>query len=147
MRLAAKFFDSLGLITPLIIPVCALFQQLCKEKHEWDAEVSTKDLLFMEKWIADLNVDIIVDRYYLRNMESEVISTSLHVFGDASAMAYCAVVYLCVETKDGIKVSLFTSKSRLAPLSDLSIPRLDLLAVLIAARFGIICGKGIISCY
>ena len=41
------------------------------------------------------------------------------------ARAYCANVYVVFETKVRRYVCLLTSKSRVAPLTDISIPRLD----------------------
>lgn len=41
----------------------------------------------------------------------------------------------CIETEDGFKTSLVAYKNRVTPSSPMSIPRLDLLAALILARF------------
>jgi len=64
-------------------------------------------------------------------------------FCDASASSYAAAVYLRVLNKDSIQVNLLFSKMRLAPcgfrkkkpyLRQLSLPRLELLAVVIGTR-------------
>lgn len=75
-----------------------------------------------------------VNRYYFPEEERKVKSATLHGFGDASRGAYCAVVYLCIETEDGYRTSLVASKSRVTPSSPMRIPRLELLAALILAR-------------
>ncbi|XP_077866700.1 uncharacterized protein LOC144355157 [Saccoglossus kowalevskii] len=54
----------------------------------------------------------------------------LHAFADSSLCAYGAVIYL----KHMDRVSLVTSKSRVAPLRDITLPRLELMAALIATR-------------
>ena len=58
----------------------------------------------------------------------------LHGYGGASKSAYCAVVYLCVQTEAEYATRLVASKSRVAPLSPTTIPRLELLAALVLAR-------------
>ena len=64
----------------------------------------------------------------------------LLVFCDASMKAYAASVYLRIKEKTGIKTHLIFSKMRLVPVNkgkgrkELTIPRLELLAVLIGIR-------------
>ena len=65
---------------------------------------------------------------HLPNIKSQVIKTTIHGFGDASKKAYCATIYLVVETTEGIYSRLLCSKTRIAPLKDLSIPRTELMA-------------------
>ena len=67
-------------------------------------------------------------------VEEVVSSYTLHGFGDASEKAYCAVVYLLLETSSGNYPVLLTSKTRVAPLAKQSIPRLELLSGVILAR-------------
>ena len=51
----------------------------------------------------------------------------VHGFSDASKKAYSAIVYLHLEYVDGtIQVSLASSKTKVAPLKKLTIPRLEL---------------------
>ena len=68
------------------------------------------------------------------SVEEPVTSYTLHGFGDASERAYCAVVYLVLETSSGNYPVLLTSKTRVAPLTKQSIPRLELLSGVILAR-------------
>lgn len=57
-----------------------------------------------------------------------------HIFCDASERAYGAVVYLRTQNSDGTIVSrLLTSKSRVAPVTKVTVPRLELLAAHIGA--------------
>ncbi|GFX79346.1 integrase catalytic domain-containing protein [Trichonephila clavipes] len=58
----------------------------------------------------------------------------IHTFSDASQKAYGAATFLRVKHKDRVSVDLVTSKSRVAPLKRLSLPRLELMFALLAAR-------------
>ena len=55
-------------------------------------------------------------------------------FCDASLKAYTAVVYLRAETSCGYQVTLVASKTRVTPLKQQTIPRLELLSALLLAR-------------
>ncbi|GFV80018.1 integrase catalytic domain-containing protein [Trichonephila clavipes] len=48
--------------------------------------------------------------------------------------AYGAAIYLRTKSRNGISVKLGTSKSRVAPLNCVTLPRLELLGALVAAR-------------
>ena len=59
----------------------------------------------------------------------------LYGFGDASKKAYCAVIYFVYRFEDGkTHVRLVASKTRVAPLKELSIPRLELMSARILAQ-------------
>ena len=59
----------------------------------------------------------------------------LHTFGDASPKAYGSAVYACVEDVSGqVRTQLLMSKSRVAPIKRIFLPRLELLAAIVNAR-------------
>ena len=77
--------------------------------------------------------NVSVNRYYFPGQKTKVKSALLHGFGDASKGAYCAVAYLCIESEDKYRTSLVAAKTRVAPSTPMTIPRLKLLAALILA--------------
>ncbi|KRY28041.1 hypothetical protein T01_6882 [Trichinella spiralis] len=62
----------------------------------------------------------------------QVGRSELHVYGDASEAAYGAVAYLLTQASDGVPQVL--AKARVGPIKRLSLPRLELIASLLAAR-------------
>ena len=60
--------------------------------------------------------------------------SSLHGYCDASKEAYAAVVYLVACNESQSSVKFVTSKTRVAPQQEMSIPRLELLSAVLLAR-------------
>ena len=58
---------------------------------------------------------------------------TIHEFGDASRLAYAAVVFARVEFEGVVNVKLLSAKSRIAPKKT-TIPRLEIMAASITAR-------------
>ena len=77
---------------------------------------------------------VLVPRCVYAGLEEGVTSYVIHGFGDASEKAYCAVVYLVLEVSGDFFPVLLSSKTRVAPLTRQSIPRLELLSGVILAR-------------
>ncbi|XP_046869331.1 uncharacterized protein LOC124461974 [Drosophila willistoni] len=70
-----------------------------------------------------------------RLVVNDTDNIELHGFSDASTKAYAAVVYSRVINKDGsISTSIMAAKSRVAPLKQQSLPRLELCAALLLSQ-------------
>ena len=68
----------------------------------------------------------------------EVTSATLHVLVDASENAYGAVVYMRSEYIEGkVLLSFVASKTKVAPLQSLSIPRLELMAAILGKQLAL----------
>ena len=73
------------------------------------------------------------NRCYFKQLETKRIS--LIGFSDASKLGYAACIYVRVEYVDGsVDVNLVIAKTRISPLVQQTIPRLELLAALILTR-------------
>ncbi|XP_046862841.1 uncharacterized protein LOC124456439 [Xenia sp. Carnegie-2017] len=140
LSLLACIFDPLGLLSPTIVKAKILFQDICYSGVDWDDTLPKSVKEKWEKWLRDLKEakSVSIGRY-----SSGVTDTSgseskqryfLHGFGDASKRAYCAVVYLVVLNGNDVRVKLIASKTRVAPMKELSIPRLELMAARILAH-------------
>ena len=67
-------------------------------------------------------------RCYFHLEQHSIVSQQLHRFSDASVRAHAAVVYLCTKYENGhVSVCLISSKTRVAPLKEQTIPQLELL--------------------
>ncbi|GFU73608.1 integrase catalytic domain-containing protein [Trichonephila clavipes] len=98
-------------------------------KLKWDENLPKDILNQVKKWLEQLHIlaSIKIPRYL--NLSSNGIKRlTLHVFCDASKKAYAACVFLRVEYEENVFVKLIQAKARVAPLKDISIPRLELLA-------------------
>ena len=136
VSLATRFFDPLGIISPITVRFKLLFQQLCEMKTTWD-EPLTGTLL--AEWMS-LSSDveryepIQIPRYCVEVDSGTVKSYSLLGFCDASQKAYAAIVYLRVESEVAVHTNILCSKTRIAPTKGVTIPRLELLSALLLAR-------------
>ncbi|XP_070167586.1 uncharacterized protein [Polyergus mexicanus] len=64
----------------------------------------------------------------------EGITRTVHGFADASERAYAAVVYLKSENEGQSDISLISAKSRVAPVKQVTLPRLELCAAMLLAQ-------------
>ena len=136
LKLAAFVFDPIGFVSPVIVRIKVLLQEICKLNLKWDdALPENLNHVWMEI-ITDLEqvIQIRIPRNYFHANSGGINDIHLHGFCDASTKAYCAVIYIILRNDNGSEIKLVTSKSRVAPLKCLTIPRLELMAALILAR-------------
>ena len=123
----------LGVLTPYLFLAKCLIQTLWQKGKDWDKPLDPEDKLAWEKWSADLLSlrDILLFRWMSIDSSPDAL-VQLDLFGDASEKGFGAVCYArYVFSDDRIHVSFVIAKNRVAPLKQLSIPRLELQAALI----------------
>jgi len=132
----AKMYDPLGIISPILVDAKILLQEICKMRIGWDDELSDRLKALWFKWVESLKLAKIieVERSLMKVRNADVKEIVIHGFSDASQKAYCGVIYLAVHTLNGCQVRLLTSKTRVTPLKEMSIPRLELTAARILAK-------------
>ena len=133
--IASRFYDPLGILSPITVRFKLMFQDLCIKELNWDDRLSGEQLVKWKELVNGFHQErpILVPRWYSMGL-TETSSYSLHGFSDASQRAYAAVVYLRVVTSSGCVVRLVSSKTRVSPAKEHTIPRLELLAALLLAR-------------
>lgn len=129
----AQIFDPLGFASPVVIKAKILLQELWLHKLQWDdllpSQLSSRWLIIREELTSLAKLSI--PRWFNTWSDSAV---ELHGFSDASQLAMAAVVYLSVHNPTGATISFVCSKTKVAPLKRLSIPRLELTAALLLSR-------------
>lgn len=138
----AKLYDPLGWIAPSIVQAKILIQRLWLAGIEWDEELPAP---LLEEWLNYREELSQLTEFRLprwTNHRKNATLVELHGFSDASNAAYAAVVYLRVTNVEGnIHVSLVTAKTKVAPIKQVSVPRLELCgAVLLAKLLGEVSG-------
>ena len=113
-----------------------LFQELCESKADWDDTLEGHLRVKLDKLVVSLqnSQPLLLERCYFKEPRDKIICCNLHGFCDASLKAYGAVVYLQVHTTSCTYVKFVASKTRVAPLSSQTIPRLELLGAVILVR-------------
>lgn len=138
LRVIMSVFDPLGFLSPFLNRSKILMQRVWVSGIGWDCELNEEEYLIWKGWVQDLS-DIKlcrIPRWYIKS-QNKVTETQLHIFCDASLKAFSAVAYWRLSFSDGsLQVILVGSKSRVAPLKTMSVPRLELLGALLATRLG-----------
>ncbi|XP_052387105.1 uncharacterized protein LOC127933996 [Carassius gibelio] len=128
----SSIYDPLGFASPFVLKAKAIFQELCRMKVEWDEELPVNIAAQWHRWLNDLPLlsALTIPRCLRPTSTSCLLSAQLHHFSDASELAYGAVSYIRI----GDTCRLVMSKARLAPIKPVSIPRLELLAAVVATE-------------
>ena len=137
LTMTARFYDPLGLLSPVIVPFKCMFQEICRLKIGWDEALPENLTSNWKELTEDMKrvSSLAVPRCILDGIEvDKVTSIQLHGFADASKIAYGANVYIRVSTMDACSSHLLASKTRIAPLKEETIPRLELMAALTLAN-------------
>lgn len=124
----AKIFDPLGLLGPVIIVAKLIMQRLWECKLSWDESIPQDLHSNWIKFINEVSSPVIYNiPRYAWQLHSHIIEC--HGFSDASERAYGACVYVrCVNSNGQYSANLLCAKSRVAPLRQVSLPRLELCA-------------------
>ena len=125
LKVLSSVFDPLCVLSPAVVKLKILFQDLCCLKIDWDTHLSELLIIRWKKILQDLpSVDL-----------NSIQSIQLHVFCDACAKAYGAAVYLRAVHENGLIFTNFVaSKTKVAPIKETTIPQLELLSCFILSR-------------
>lgn len=135
----AKIYDPCGFLAPCIMLAKCFMQVLWAKGLTWD-ELLPHDLA--DKWqkfvshaqeISNIQIPRALHLDSNRTIE-------LHGFSDASERGYAAAVYLkCQSTSYDVTIRLLLSKTRVAPLKRVTLPRLELCAAHLLAQIVTYC--------
>ncbi len=139
LRYEATLYDPHGFMSPFIIAARILLQKLWREKIGWDDKLPEKIGQEWQRWLNSLShlSQLRIPRCIVPTVEENIAEKTVHVFCDASGEAYAAVAYMrTVQTDGSVHTALLLSKARVAPIHQVSIPRLELMASQIALDVG-----------
>ena len=127
---SSKLYDPLGFIMPISILSRVFIQKLWKLDYTWDQNLD--DSLQLE-WRNIVKImteacSVCIPRHVIKN---KVIS--LHLFSDASSLIYGTCAY-AVENNNS---DLLMCKARVAPVKELTIPKLELMGALLSCRLAL----------
>lgn len=130
-----RIFDPIGFTCPVTLLPKLLIQECWKNKVAWDTEVPVSIKKKYEKWKNELiNLQKLEIPRCLFTDSEQKADLSLHVFCDASKLAYATCVFLRCQNDRSTTCQLIQARCRVVPLKQISIPRLELLACSIGAR-------------
>ena len=139
----SSVFDPLGMLAPYIMRAKALIQDLWTASYDWDQEIDDRELLNRwQEWLTELKDldNFEVQRCYDPKPQPSVscqTTRQLHIFCDASLLGFGAVAYFRLDRGDGhIWCSFVMAKGRVAPVRQLTVPRLELQSAVMAVRLG-----------
>lgn len=136
LKRIASLFDPLGYFSPITVKAKIFLQNLWFDKLGWDERLSPKR---QEEWdtiAEDLRKihQLHMPRYVGVPTPMSSEQYQLLCFCDASTKSYSAGVYLRISSHSQTVTRLLFAKTRLAPTKSVTIPRIELLAVLIGVR-------------
>ncbi|GFX50138.1 uncharacterized protein TNCV_773011 [Trichonephila clavipes] len=130
----ARLFGSLGLLSPVVTRAKIFMQNLWSLKIDWIDELPSERAKEWHRFLEDFNsvISICIGRCIVH---PQVTRVELHGFSDASEKCYGAGIYCRSQSPDGATtVKLVTSKSRVAPVKSVTMPRLELCAAVLFAK-------------
>ncbi|XP_017484227.1 PREDICTED: uncharacterized protein LOC108372923 [Rhagoletis zephyria] len=134
LRVTMSVFDPFGFAAEYVLKAKLLLQTVWRARTDWDDEIPVEAQKLWRTWLNILHhVDNIkVPRCYGTFFTTGVVE--LHVFADASEMAFAAVAYWRISNGRDVNVAMVAGKTECAPLKLTTIPRLELQAAVLASR-------------
>ncbi|XP_055921716.1 uncharacterized protein LOC129952857 [Eupeodes corollae] len=130
---SSRIFDPIGFLTPVVIGIKILFQELWRKKYKWDDVISSEHA---KRWHCIRDDLPNLEKIKIpRIMWTSKENVEYHAFCDASLDAYAAVIYCrSVDSSGNINSNIVAAKSKVAPIKVVSLPRLELCGAVLLTR-------------
>ncbi|XP_060846073.1 uncharacterized protein LOC132925721 [Rhopalosiphum padi] len=135
LSVIARIYDPLGFLSPVLLFAKHIMQLIWSSGVAWDDRLPLEIEKIWSQFVSDLpSLSFIrVPRFVETQSES---TYNLCGFCDASMRGYAALIYLRIVLTGGqIKIQFLGSKTKLAPLHDMTVPRLELCGAGLLARW------------
>ena len=127
LSVIASVFDPLGILLPVTIKARQFMQDLWRSNYSWDDNLPDVE---KERW-HEITTNIShCAKISITRQVTQSKDVTLHIFSDASTTAYGAAAYFVSQGTS----KLVMAKAKVAPLKSITLPRLELTAVLLASR-------------
>jgi hypothetical protein len=131
----ARLYDPLGIVGPIILTAKIMLQKLWQKQLDWDDPLEPSDaadwIEFRDQLLEVQHIEIQRCVIPFENCKS----VQLLGFCDGSTSAYGACVYVhCVSQENQRATTLLCSKSRVAPLKVITVPRLELCGAVLLSQ-------------
>ena len=133
----SSIYDPLGFAAPVMLLIKRLLQKLIKDGKGWDEEISSEERVVWEKWRSNLPSleSVSIRRCFKPKNFGKVVKATAHHFSDGSSIGYGQCSYLqLIDDHERISVNFLMGKSRVAPLKQITIPRMELTAALTSIK-------------
>lgn len=131
----ARLFDPFGWLSPVIVDAKVFIQKLWLCNMGWDDELPSQ---LIDEWMTYrrelIHLQNIAIPRWFKTTPINYENIELHGFADASMKAYAAVTYLKVIEGNTVHITIIASRTKVAPLKQLSIPKLELCAAALLAE-------------
>ena len=136
--IVSSIFDPIGVMSPSTIRFKIVLQELWKLGKKWDEQIAPQVVKPLQKNL-DLyfsSPDVTLNRTLNKSCHSPESENEIHIFVDASAVAVAAVAYLKTVPDLGtdVETCYLIGKCKVAPIKQISIPKLELEAAVIGVR-------------
>ena len=132
-----SLYDPLGFVAPVSVHGRLILRELTTQAEDWDSPLPKNMEIEWTRWkesLQDLQ-DLQIPRPYTSLSTAGAQVRELCVFADASVKAVAAVAYIKVTNHENQpEVGFVFGKAKLAPQPDLTIPRLELCAAVLAVE-------------
>ena len=133
----SSVYDPLGFLAPFLMVGKQILQETCKDQLDWDSPLPEALRPRWERWKSELPLleAFKIDRCFKPKDFGEVRTAELHHFSDASTVGYGQCSYLrLVNDRQQVHCALVMGKARVAPLKQVTIPRLELTAAVVSLK-------------
>lgn len=129
--LFAKIYDPLGLVSPFVLKARSVMKATHVVKLAWKDKLTPEILEPWRRWVDQC---VLLSTLAFPRHVPVTKETELHVFADASVEGYGYAAYLRRPVGHEFESHLLMARSRVSPIKEQTIPRLELMAALLAAQ-------------
>ena len=131
----ARLYDPIGLLTPVTFLMKNFIQEIWKLSLDWDDSIPLHLQTMWDQIISELPTlnQLRIPRFVRTTNDAQI---QIVGFADASEKGYAACLYIRTRNprSEAWSTFLLSSKSKLAPLKTLTIPRLELSGALLLSQ-------------